>query len=170
MKKQITIFVLVLFSSVLIYSQKFIKTTTPCSTELLRNTPGQWIHWGDPLQAKISKQQQQEIFNRLEAIHQFVYTIFPSPLGIDAEWGRSTGELEFAQQVTTGHLPDGSISENFINGIPVVIYSYLAKFDPYSCGRDTYEMMKGYPREEGAIVKVVANDLNGVLRGNQGGI
>jgi hypothetical protein len=30
--------------------------------------------------------------------------------------------------------------------------------------------MKGYPREEGAIVKVVANDLNDVLQGNQGGI
>ena len=170
MKKQITILVLVLFNSVLIYSQKFIKTTTPCNKELLRNTPGQWIHWGDPLQAKISKQQQQEIFNRLEKIHQFVFTIFPSPIGIDVEWGRYTGELEFAQQVITDHLPDGTIRENFSNGIPLVNYSYLAKFDPYSCGRDANEVMKGYPREEGAIVKVVANDLNDVLQGNQGGI
>ena len=92
MKKQITILVLMLFNTVLIYSQKFMKTTTPCDDELLKNTPGQWIHWGDPLQAKISKQQQQEIFNRLETIHQFVYTIFPSPLGIDVEWRRSTGK------------------------------------------------------------------------------
>jgi len=170
MKKQATILVLMLFNSVLIYSQKFIKTTTPCNTELLRNTPGQWIHWGDPLQAKITKQQEQEIFNRLEKIHRFVVTIFPSPLGIDVEWGRYTGELEFAQQVITDHLPDGRISENFSNGIPLVNYSYLAKFDPYSCGGDVYEMMKGYPREEGAIVKVVANDLNDVLQGNEGGI
>ena len=31
-------------------------------------------------------------------------------------------------------------------------------------------MMKGYPREDGAVVEVVANDLNGLLQGNQGGI
>jgi hypothetical protein len=170
MKKQVTILTFLFFHCFFLWSQQFVKTTTPCNDELLKNTPGQWIHWGDPLQAKISKQQQQEIFNRLETIHQFVYTIFPSPLGIDVEWRRSTGELEFAQQVITGHLPDGRISENFINGIPLVIYSYFAKFDPYSCGRNTYEMMKGYPREDGAIVEVVANDLNGVLQGNQGGI
>src|SRR5258708_27300963 len=51
----------------------------------------------------------------------------------------------------------------------MLFYSYT-KFDPYSCGRNTDEMTKGYPGEEGAIVEVVANDLNGVLQGNQGSI
>jgi hypothetical protein len=158
MKKQIIILSFLFFTCIFLWSQNFVKITSPCTAEYLRNLAGRWIQL-DVLYAKISKQQQQEIFNRLDKIHQFVFTIYPSPLGIDAIGSRFTSDDEFAYQVKIDHLPEGRIHETFVNGTPVVIYSYTAKFSQHSCGRNTYEMRTGYPREEGSIVKVVANSL-----------
>ena len=162
MKKLIIITVLH-FTCFIGRSQQFFKTTTPCNDELLKNTAGRWVNGGDRLYAKISKQQQQEIFNRIDKIHQFVFPIYPSPLGIDAAWLRFTSEEDLAQQVIYDHYPNGSIKEDFVNGIPVVNYSYLAKFFQYLCGRDKYEMRRGFPSEGGASVEVFANHLNDFL-------
>jgi len=168
MKKQITIIVLLLINCSVTWSQ--IKITTPCNDELLKNTPGRWLYYGDRLHAKISKQQQQEILNRINKIHQFVFTIYPSPLGIDAAWFPFTSEEEFAQQVKIDHYPNGSLKEDFVNGIPVVNYEYVAKFYKYACGFDRHkdEIMRGFPGEGGATVGVSANNLAGLLPRDQG--
>ena len=82
MKKQIATLTFLFLISLSAWSQKrFIKTTTPCNDELLKKTPGLWIHAGERLYAKISNQQKQEIFSRIDKIHQFVFTNFQSPLG-----------------------------------------------------------------------------------------
>jgi hypothetical protein len=158
MKKQITILAFLLFNCSVTWSQ--IKITTPCNDELLNNTAGRWIFGGERLHAKISKQQQQEILNRIDKIHQFVITNYPTPLGIDAVWYKATSDVEFAQQVKYDHYPDGSLREDFVNGIPVVNYSYLAKFYKYACGFDRHkdEIMRGYPGEGGASFVVSVND------------
>jgi hypothetical protein len=168
MKKQITILVLLLVNCSVTRSQ--IKITTPCNDELLKNTPGRWIPPGERLYAKISKQQQQVIINWIDKIHQFVFTIYPSPLGIDAVWYKASSDGECAQQVKYDHYPDGSLKEDFVNGIPVVVYSYLAKFYKYGCGLDKHkdEIMRGYPGEGGASFAVEANEVGGLLPRNQG--
>jgi len=169
MKKQI-ILLFFLFSYSFAWSQQFVKTTTPCNEELLKNTPGLWINPANRVNAKISKQQQQEIFNRLDKIHQFVFDIYPSPLGIDAVWYRFTTDGDFAQQIRIDHFPGGKTNESFVNGIPVVSYSYTANFYGYGCGRNKYEIMRGYPGEGGATVEVFANYLNGFLLNDYGGV
>ena len=71
MKKLLTIFFL-LFTCFSSWSQDFIKTTTPCTIEFLQKIPGKWIKKNDNiyyLTDKITKLQQQEIFNRLDSIH-----------------------------------------------------------------------------------------------------
>ena len=150
-------------------SQQFVKTTAPCNEELLKSTAGRWIPPGERLHAKISKQQQQEILNRINIVHQFVYTIYPTPLGIDAVWYKATSDEEFAQQVKIDHYPNGSLREDFVNGIPVVVYSYLAKFYKYACGFDRHEgeIMRGYPGEGGASFVVEANEVGGLLPHDQ---
>ena len=169
MKKNVLILSL-LISHLLSGSQQFVKTTAPCNDELLKNTAGRWIPPGERLHAKIFKQQQQEILNRINIIHQFVYTIYPSPLGIDAVWYKATSDEEFAQQLKIDHYPDGKLREDFVNGIPVVVYSYLAKFYKYACGFDRHEgeIMRGYPGEGGASFVVEANNLAGLLPRDQG--
>ncbi|PWT93273.1 MAG: hypothetical protein C5B54_02160, partial [Acidobacteria bacterium] len=167
MNKQITILAF-LFNCSIIWSQKVIKIATPCTEEFLQSVPGRWIRPGDGLHANISKQQQQEIFNRLDKVHQFVFDIYPSPLGVDAVQTRFTTDEKFAYQVKFDQLPDGNTSENFVNGVPVVFYSYTAFFCKYECGRDKYEMMPGYPSESGEQVTVVANSLSFLPRSSGG--
>lgn len=160
MKKQIII-VLLLPISMFAWSQNFIKTTTPCNEALLMKTPGRWIKVNDLLYAtEISKQQQQEILNRLEAVHQFVLKIYPSPLGVDAVWHRFTADGTFASQVKIDFTRDGVLRENEVNGNSVVNYSYVAAFFSYGCGREPYEMMTGWPGETGSDIKVYANSMH----------
>ena len=94
--------------------------------------------------------------------------IFSLLSGIDAAWYQETSDEEFAQQVRTDHFPGGKTNESFVNGIPVVYYSYLAKFYQYGCGRDTYEIMRGFPAEGGASFVVSANSSLGGEGGLKG--
>ena len=169
MKKQIIILFLVLVNTSMSWSQHFVKITTPCNNEFLQKVQGQWIHWGDATHAKISKQQQQEIFNRLDKIHQCVLSIYPSPLGIDAAWSRFTTDEDFAYKVKVDHFSEGGASENFVDGIPVVRYSYTAHFCQYNCGRNSYEMLRGEGCESGSDISVTANTLGPVIPRANGG-
>ena len=172
MKKQLTILLLFLFNCTFIYSQKWIKTDGPCNDELLKNVAGEWIHWGDPWYAKVSKQQEQEIRNRVQSIHQFIYNLLPPSLpGIDAAWGIHSADYEFAQQSTLERVTTDQSRRKFYNGVPVVQYTYSIGFYEYSCGKhgDPNFMMKGYPREDAASLTVSVNTLNKYLGGDYGG-
>ena len=172
MKKQLTILLLFLFSCTFIGAQIFIKTNGPCNDELLKNAAGEWKHRGDPWYAKVSKQQEQEIRNRVQSIHQFIYNLLPPSLpGIDAAWGIHSADYEFAQQSTIERVTTDQSRRKFYNGVPVVQYTYSIGFYEYSCGKhgDPNFMMKGYPREDAASLTVSVNTLNKYLGGDYGG-
>lgn len=171
MEKQLTILLLFFFNCTFIYGQKWIKTTGPCNDELLKNVSGEWIHWGDPWYAKLSKPQEQEVRNRAATIHQFIYSLTPTLSGIDAAWGIYSSDYDFAQQARIEHLKDAQSRTNYYNGIPLVQYTYKVGFYEYSCGRygDPNFMRKGYPREDGASLSVSVNTLNNFLRRDYGG-
>jgi hypothetical protein len=172
MKKQVIILILLFFTCPVIYAQKWIKTTSPCNDELLKNTPGEWIHWGDPWYAKLSKQQELEVRNRVATIHQFVFSLTPTLSGIDAAWGIHSADYEFAQQARIEHITGAQSRTNYYNGIPLVQYTYSVGFFEYSCGRSGVpnEMRKGYPREDGASLSVSVNTLNKFLLRDYGGV
>jgi hypothetical protein len=141
--------------------QQFVKTTTPCNEELLKKTPGRWINVGEGLHAKISNQQLQEIRNRLGMIQQFVFNLCPSPIGFDASWSRFTSDEHFASNLKIVRLSGGGINTENTDGIPCVYYQYYAQFSPYGCGREPYEMRRGWPSEDGSRVIVHVNRLEG---------
>jgi len=161
MKKQIILLIpLLLHLCSFAQSERVIKLTSPCSDEFVQNVPGRWLDYGAGLNANISKQQQQEIFNRLDKIHQFVVNIYASPMGFDAEHGWHTFDDQFAYQVKLDHLENGNTRESRINGVPVVLYSYEAYFGRYSCVyNDTHKMLRGLPSEDVEWFFVYANKL-----------
>lgn len=171
MKKSATTVLLFFFNCTFVFAQKWIKITGPCNNEYLKNVSGDWIHWGDPWYAKVSKQQEQEIRRRVETIHQFVFTLTPTLSGIDAAWGIHSTDYDFAQQARKEYLQGGQSRMSFYNGIPLVSYTYGVGFFQYSCGRDGQpnEMRKGYPREDGASLSVSVNTLNKFIRRDYGG-
>src|SRR5689334_18144144 len=101
MKKQMTIIIFVIYPLLSFAQDGIVKLTTPCTDEFVQNFQGRWLDYGAGLDPnlKISKQQQQEIFNRVNKIHQFVFDIYPSPLGFDAGHAWHTSHDQFAYQV-----------------------------------------------------------------------
>jgi hypothetical protein len=161
MRKQITIIFFFLLNCTFAWSQDYwMKTTTPCDKELLLKTPGEWMKPGFGYHATVSKQQLQEIENRLKVIHQFVYNIYPSPMAFDAVWGHFTTDENFASQIKIETIQDRS-RNSFMNGIPTILYSYHVKFCSYHCGREANEIMRGRGCEAGTSVNVVMNNLEG---------
>src|SRR4030095_5567251 len=161
MGKQTTIIFFFLFNYAFAWSQDhWMKTTTPCDKELLLKTPGEWMKPGFGYHATVSKQQLQEIENRLKVIHQFVYNIYPLPMAFDAVWGHFTTDENFASQIKIETIQDRS-RNSFINGIPTILYSYHVKFCSYHCGREANEIMRGRGCEAGTSVNVVMNNLEG---------
>ena len=159
MRKQIAILILVILP-LLSFAQdeRIIKMTTPCTEEFLQNVKGRWLDYGAGLNANISKQQQQEISNRIHKIQQFVFNIYPSPLGFDAAHSWHTFNGDFANQVKLDHLENGNIRESRINGVPVVDYWYEAYFGKYGCAyNDNYKMLRGLPSEQVELFYVYSN-------------
>src|SRR6185369_2580337 len=162
-KKQIIALSFLLCLSCFSWSQRFVKTTTPCNDELIKKTPGRWIKTREAFHAKLSPQQQKEIVNRLNAFHQLMYTIYPSPVAFDAVPSFFTADQEFGSQLKFDPSPNVGYKDFKANGIPTVYYSYTGFFCAYGCGRETYEMMRGYPSEDGTSMGVDINSLNSFL-------
>jgi len=162
MKKQITILIFVTLPLLSFSQNGIVKMTTLCTDEFVQNFHGRWLDYGagpDP-NLKISKQQQQEIFNRVNKIHQFVFDIYPSPVGFDAAHSWHTSDDQFAYQVKLEHLANGNTMESRINGIPVILYWYEAYFGRYSCVyNDNHKMLRGLPSEDVEVFFVYANKL-----------
>ena len=162
MKKQIILIVslIVCLSS---WSQTHFKTATPCNEELLKKTPGSWINFGTGFHAKVSQQQQKEIQNRLDGIHQLTFSIYPSPMACNAYWSSHSDDQEFASQLKIVHPPNARIDALEINGTPTMHYNYAAEFRPFTCGREPNEMVKRYS-EDGTDLAVHVNSLDGFFR------
>jgi len=162
MKKQITIFILLILPFRSFSQDGIVKLTTPCNEEYTQNFHGRWLDAGAGLDPnlKISKQQQQEIFNRVNKIHQFVFDIYPSPQGFDAGHDWHTSHEQFAYQVKLEHLANGNTAESRINGVPTILYWYEAYFGRYSCVyNDNHKMLRGLPSDDVEGFSVNANKL-----------
>lgn len=165
MRKQITILIIVLISCLFLRSQTFVKTTTPCDKELILKTPGRWFkatenNYGG---AKVTSQQRQELMNRLNAIHQWIYDLYPSPTAVDAQPFYFTTDKYFASQLKIERLQNGRLQGSDINGIPVILYSYGATFCGYHCGREAYEIMRGHGCEAPTNISIDINDLDAIF-------
>ena len=163
MKKQLAIFFF-LFIWLSAWSQQFVKTTTPCSNELLQKIPGRWVKEPDNLYAKISKQQQQEILNRMDTIHRWVDKLYSPFYGIDVMWYRQISNIDdFATAYKYERSPNAGFRGIKVNGIPVINYFYSAQFREFNCGREPYEYRRG-PGEDGSILHISANILTAIFR------
>jgi hypothetical protein len=163
MKKHLTILFLFLISCLFVWSQgRYIKTTTPCDIELLKKTPGRWMPVRKDFRAKISKQQEQEIANRLNTIHQWVYNIYPSPLAFDADPMFRMEDIAFAPRLKIESAEDAFRTPP-TGGTPVINYDYVAQFCNYFCGRDKYEIIRGAGCEGGTCVYVICNRLSSIF-------
>jgi len=158
MKKQITFFFF-LFICLSSRSQEFIKTTTPCTNEFLQKIPGKWIKKNDYLPAKIPKQQQQEIFTRLDSIHRWVDKIYSPFFGVDASWNRFTSDADFASEYKYEYSPDAGYRNIQVNSIPVFSYGYSVKFNEFFCSKNDPNEYLRYHGEDGVLLKIYANTL-----------
>lgn len=160
MKKQLTIFLLFLFTSTFTWSQgRFIKTTTPCDDELLLKTPGAWLAASKRYSTKTNQQELQQIENRLNTIRQLTQNIYPKPMAFDAVNTYYASDANFASQIKIQHTPVG-FRNSFINGIPTILYTYVVKFCGYVCSaRTPNEIAKNPGCESGPVISVVINGL-----------
>lgn len=163
MKKQITI-IIFLFNYFFSWGQKeWVKTATPCNDELVKKTPGRWMKPGNGLHAKLSQQQHREMQNRLDAIHQFIFNIYPSPLACDVFSSGRSDDQEFGSQLEIVRPSNASMNSFKVNGTPTLYYISQTKFCGYGCGRVPNEMRKG-STEDGTVMFVYINSLNEFFR------
>src|SRR4030095_626953 len=93
------------FSLFYAQSQKTIKTETPCSDQVLFNTPGKWFtDYGGLLDngseyIPLNKAQVNEAITRMNAVRDMLMKIYPEPIGVDPAWHHSIGRGSFAEQV-----------------------------------------------------------------------
>ena len=159
MKKQIFLFFLLLFNCTFAWSQKFIKTSTPCDDELLLKTPGAWLAASKRYSTKTTQQELQQIENRLNTIRQWTQNIYPKPMAFDAVNTYYASDANFASQIKIQQTQVG-FRNSFINGIPTILYSYYVKFCRYGCNaRTPNEIVKNPGCESGPVISV---DINGL--------
>lgn len=175
MKKHFPILLLFLFTSTYSWSQgRTIKTTTPCTDEVLYKTPGKWFKYTDVRQVDhiaFNKSQQQEVINRVDKIHELMQKIYPEPMGIDVAWKRTLGFSTFGDQVTYIRTDEFSLDRKTVVERPVASFGYVAGFFRHFCATDNvHEIWSGYPGETGTWLNLSTNSFNGFAEeyfGNQ---
>ena len=164
MSKYFLIFCLIVFpfSS---WSQNTIKTTTPCNDELLFKTPGRWYKGTNVWQTDhigFNKAQQQEVSNRMDAVHQMMFNIYSQPSGVDVAWKHTLGYSTFADQVKYVRTSEFSLDRQATMERPVASFGYVAGFFRHFCSTtDSHEIWPGYPGETGTWLNVSTNSFNG---------
>ena len=113
---------------------------------------------GKTFYAKASKQQEQEIVNRLNVIHQWAFNIYRSPMVFDAMPAFSTTDQVFASQHKIERTQYG-ISSSSTGGTPTTFLWLLGRICAYSCGRDNREIMRGAGCGPGTNISVTTNTL-----------
>jgi hypothetical protein len=152
MKKQIII-LFCLFTHLFPFCQTKILTKEPCTDAISQNADGKWIKSTD-----VGSINSKECFNRLDAIHNLIFRIYPEPRGVDAVWHRATGVSYFGSKRKYYKTNDDRLTFDYLNTPHFFQYSYTAGFFAYYC--DAYEknvLHPGYPAETGTWVNIIAN-------------
>jgi hypothetical protein len=124
-------------------SQQFVKNHIhPAMRTCLKKTPGRWINNGNAFYPKVSPQQKKEFQNRLDAMHIFMFNLYPSPLAFDAGRFDFATDQEFGSQLKFDRSSNGKLHYIEVNGTSTIFYSYTAIFCAYHCGREAYEIMR----------------------------
>ncbi len=160
MKKQLTILPFFLLSMIFSWSQGIrMNTTIPCNNDLLVKTPGRWLKISQGYHVAMTKQQQQEIENRLTMIHKWVTDIYPEPMAFDATPYFLVYDENFAYQLDIEHSVNKS-SPVSIGGTSTVRYRYFVKFCQYICSRDGKQIIRGQGCENGTSVDIDVNSMD----------
>ena len=162
MKEQIIIFFLLVshFSS---WSQNVIKTSTPCTDEVLFKTPGRWLKAYNGLldyseSLHLTGIQKKEILNRLDAIHQMMLGLYRQPMALDAAWHHSINHGTFAEQVKYEPNSQGVLDRVALEEKPVAVFNYTSGFLRHYCNpNNTNEISSGYPGGTGTWIYIYAN-------------
>ncbi len=168
MKLLIIIFSL-LISHFPLQGQNSIKTTTTCDDELLFKTPGRWLTAYNGLldyskELNLTSAQKKEVLNRLDAIHQLMFSIYPHPMGVDAAWHHSISYGTFAEQKRYERNNQKILNPIAVKEKPVVASSYTCGFFRYFCDpNNSNEIDRGYPGGTGTWLYIYANDLQQVV-------
>ena len=162
MKKQATLLLLFFFTSSFAWSQddNIIKTETPCNIELILKTPGRWLKTRENNGAKVTSQERQQIWNRLNAIHQLVFNLYPSPMGADAIPTYFTTDNRFAYQLKMESGANGKLQGTSVNGSPVIFYEYGASFCDYHCRGRPNEIQRSKYCEGAMHITIDINNLS----------
>ena len=142
-----------------------IKTTRPCTDEVLFNTPGRWLKTYNGLLdysegLNLTAAQKKEIVNRLDAIHQMMLRVYPQPKGLDAAWHHSISYGTFAEQVKYEPNSQGTLNRNTLKEKPVAYFNYTSGFFRHYCiPNNPNEIFSGYPGETNTWIYVNANTL-----------
>ncbi|TAL44659.1 MAG: hypothetical protein EPN92_08410 [Chitinophagaceae bacterium] len=168
MKKQIIIilFFIVSFSS---WSQRIIKTETPCSNEVLYKTPGKWFtDYGGMLDngseyIPFNKTQVSETVKRMNAVRDMLMKICPVPMGVDAAWHHSIGRGSFAEQVRFVKNSQDILNREALIEKPVATYGFICGFFEHNCNpQNPKEIWPGFPGETDTWFTVGANGIGNV--------
>ena len=162
MKKQLHTLILLFFICPFAWSQddNIIKTETPCNIELILKTPGRWLKTKENNGAKVTSQERQQIWNRLNAIHQLVFNLYPSPMGADAIPHYFTTDKRFAYQHKMESGANGKLQTSSVNGTPVVFYEYGASFCDYHCLGRPNEIQRSKYCEGAMHITIDINNLS----------
>jgi hypothetical protein len=141
MKKQIIIplIFIIPFSS---WSQKTIKTETPCTEEVLFKTPGRWLntssgYYINNAGLNFQSNQMKEVTKRVDAIHELMVKIYPQPLAVDAAWYPTLAYGSFAEQITYGRNSHGASDYTVVKKSQLQHSVMCAVFFPHGCKGDS---------------------------------
>jgi hypothetical protein len=160
--------IIILFLSIIHFSlqgQNVIRTTTPCSDDVLFKTPGRW-HKGsnnwNPERTGLNKTQQQEVLSRMDVVHKLLQAVYPEPMGVDVDWNYILNSIPFGEQVKYVKRIENSIDQIAVVERPVASFGCVSGFFRHYCNQNNLnEIWSGYPGETGTWVSVFANGLGG---------
>ncbi|MGE5108188.1 MAG: hypothetical protein ACM3H8_11630 [Sphingobacteriales bacterium] len=164
MKKQIII-CLFFFIDYHSWSQLRIITSVPCKDTTILNITGRWVKDRDVIYnetLKFTKEQQQEVNRRIDALHILFQEAYPKAMGADALWRRFMTHSLFGPEynyiVRANEKPKLEIKK----GMTVCSYNYKCEIYPYNCSNTSQksEAIASYPGETGSYIIIYANELN----------
>ncbi|MFI5129054.1 MAG: hypothetical protein ACHQFX_03645 [Chitinophagales bacterium] len=146
-------------------SQNTIKSSTPCTDEVLFRTPGRWLKAYNGLldyseSLRLTSAQKKEILNRLDTIHQMLLRIYPQPMALDAAWHHSISYGTFAEQVNYEPNSQGVLDRVALKEKPVASFNYTSGFFRHYCNPNNLnEISPGYPGGTNTWIYIYANTL-----------
>jgi len=150
------------------WSQNTIKTEIPCTDEILYKTPGRWLtNYGGLLDngseyLGFKKAQVKETTNRMDAVREMMFKIYPEPTGVDVAWHHTIGSSSFGEQVRYVKNSQGVLNREALVVKQVASFGFVSGFFRHYCNTNNpKEIWRGYPGETGTWTYVHSNTLGG---------